>query len=123
VGTKDIGEDLNKVEKSEQLKRYRESLHNLILTDYLEFRWYVNGEHRLTARIATEGQGKRLTPDAVWNFKVGGYQVCDKWLKDRQGRTLSNDDLTHYQRIVVALSETRRSMAVIDKAIPGWPLD
>ena len=62
-------------------------------------------------------------PDAVWNFKVGGYQVCDKWLKDRKGRTRSHDDITHYQRIVVALSETRRSMAAIDKAIPGWPLD
>lgn len=64
VETKDIGEDLDKVEESEQLKRYRESLHNLILTDYLEFRWYVNGEKRLTARIATEGRGKKLQPDA-----------------------------------------------------------
>ena len=64
VETKDIGEDLNKAEKSDQLRRYRESLHNLILTDYLEFRWYVNGERRLTARIAAEGSGRKLTPDA-----------------------------------------------------------
>jgi hypothetical protein len=61
-------------------------------------------------------------PEAVWEFRVGGYQVCDKWLKDRKGRALSNDDLAHYQRIVVALKETIRIMAEIDKAIPSWPL-
>lgn len=61
-------------------------------------------------------------PETVWAFKVGGYQVCDKWLKDRKGRTLNSDDLMHYQRIVVALKETMRLMAAIDKAIPGWPL-
>src|SRR6266852_151802 len=44
IETKDIGEDLDRASKSNQLKRYRESLHNLILTDYLEFRWYLNGD-------------------------------------------------------------------------------
>ena len=42
----------------------------------------------------------------VWEFHVGGYQVCEKWLKDRKGRTLSKDDIEHYHKIVVALSET-----------------
>ena len=49
VEAKDIGISLDDTEKSEQLKRYREGLANLILTDYLEFRWYVSGELRLTA--------------------------------------------------------------------------
>ncbi len=60
----------------------------------------------------------------VWNFHIGGYQVCQKWLKDRKGRTLSKDDITHYQKIVIALSETIRLMAEIDKVIEthgGWP--
>jgi predicted helicase len=60
----------------------------------------------------------------VWNFHIGGYQVCEKWLKDRKGRTLSNDDIAHYQKIVVALSETTRLMAAIDRVIDehgGWP--
>ena len=39
---------------------------------------------------------------------IGGYQACDKWLKDRTGRTLTNDDISHYQRIVLALKETMR---------------
>jgi predicted helicase len=61
-------------------------------------------------------------PEAAWEFKVGGYQVCEKWLKDRKGRTLSGDDLNHYQRIVVALKETLRLMKEIDAAIPKWPI-
>ncbi len=63
-------------------------------------------------------------PEAVWNFHIGGYQVCEKWLKDRKGRNLSADDIVHYQKIVVALNETIRLMAEIDKVIDahgGWP--
>jgi len=62
-------------------------------------------------------------PENVWNFHIGGYQVCEKWLKDRKGRTLSEDDISHYQRIVVSLSETIRIMAEIDQVIDehgGW---
>lgn len=63
-------------------------------------------------------------PENVWNFHIGGYQVCEKWLKDRRGRALSEDDIAHYQRIVVALRETIRLMAEIDQVIDahgGWP--
>jgi predicted helicase len=63
-------------------------------------------------------------PETVWNFHIGGYQVCEKWLKDRKGRTLSKDDIAHYQKIVVALSETIRLMKQIDEVIDkhgGWP--
>jgi len=68
--------------------------------------------------------GFRGVPEAVWNFHIGGYQVCEKWLKDRKGRTLSKDDIAHYHKIVVSLSETIRIMAEIDKVIErhgGWP--
>jgi uncharacterized protein len=61
----------------------------------------------------------------VWNFHVGGYQVSQKWLKDRKGRNLTYDDLTHYQRIVSALNETIRLMSDIDSVIEehgGWPI-
>ncbi len=46
----------------------------------------------------------------AWEFCIGGYQVCEKWLKDRRGRELSYDDIRHYQKVVVALAETIRLM-------------
>ena len=60
---------------------------------------------------------------AVWEFHIGGYQVCDKWLKDRKGRKLSIDDIQHYQRIVVILGETIRLMEAIDARIPEFPIE
>jgi len=74
---------------------------------------------------ATPGTiGFHGVPEEVWNFHIGGYQVCQKWLKDRKGRNLSADDLTHYHRIVIALHETIRLMREIDEVINqhgGWP--
>ena len=62
-------------------------------------------------------------PPEVWDFHIGGYQVCQKWLKDRKGRKLSDDELTHYQKVVVALKETIRLMEEIDGLIPHWPIE
>jgi predicted helicase len=65
-------------------------------------------------------------PPEVWEFHVGGYQVCQKWLKDRKGRALSFDDIKHYQRIVAALAETIVLMDQVDKVIDeygGWPIE
>ncbi len=63
-------------------------------------------------------------PEAVWQLRVGSYQVCEKWLKDRKGRILSAAEVAHYQRIVAALSETIRLAEEIDEVIEsygGWP--
>ena len=61
-------------------------------------------------------------PPEVWGYHIGGYQVCQKWLKDRKGRQLSYDDLTHYRGIVAALARTIELQAAIDEAIGEWPL-
>ncbi len=63
-------------------------------------------------------------PPEIWEFKIGGYQVLNKWLKDRQKakRSLSFDDVLHYQKIVIALTETKKIMAEIDELIPIFPL-
>ena len=77
--------------------------------------------------------GFKGVPEAVWKFHIGGYQVCDKWLKDRKakvgkdsqaGRVLSDTDIEHYQQIIVSISETIQIMAEIDETIEahgGWP--
>ncbi|MDM8558975.1 type ISP restriction/modification enzyme [Candidatus Parabeggiatoa sp. HSG14] len=64
IEAKDIGVSLDKALKTEQLKRYLESLHNLIVTDYLEFRWFVEGEYRpeMTVRLAEVNKAGVLKP-------------------------------------------------------------
>ena len=64
-------------------------------------------------------------PPHIWEFKIGGYQVLDKWLKDRKNakRELSAEEIIHYQKIVIALTETLRLMQEIDIIIPGFPIE
>jgi hypothetical protein len=79
--------------------------------------------HETTGRVQINPhQAFEGVPKAVWEFMVGGYQVAEKWLKDRRGRALSHQDIEHYQQVLLALSRTRELMAAIDAAIPGWPL-
>ena len=54
-------------------------------------------------------------PLIAWNFYIGGYQPAQKWLKDRKDRTLQFDDILHYQKIIVALTQTDHLMKEIDK--------
>jgi len=54
--------------------------------------------------------------EIAWSFYIGGYQPAQKWLKYRKGRELSVEDIFHYQKIIVALTETDRIMREIDKA-------
>lgn len=61
--------------------------------------------------------GFRGVSDEVWEFRVGGYQVCEKWLKDRKGRKLLSADIAHFARILAAIAETVHLMQEIDDAI------
>ncbi len=64
-------------------------------------------------------------PKQIWEFKIGGYQVLEKWLKDRKkgDRVLSNEDIIHYQKIVIALTQTLKLMQEIDQIIPSFPIE
>ena len=59
----------------------------------------------------------------VWAYQIGGYQVLDKWLKDRKGRTLNLDDITHYCRVVTALAKTIEIQREIDTLYFGIEKD
>jgi hypothetical protein len=72
VECKDLDANLDDVEESEQLQRYRDGLPNLILTDYLEFRWYAGGARRESARVGhLDGRGHFILDIA------GANQVAD----------------------------------------------
>ncbi len=93
------------------------------------------GEAKKTLKDVVDSMGKLLinntqyfdgVPQKVWNFRIGGYQVCHKWLADRKKakRKLSTEDIEHYHRIVVAINETIKIMKQIDEVIDahgGWP--
>jgi hypothetical protein len=89
---------------------------------------YDNGKVKINASRWFED-----VPKATYEFHIGAYQPCEKWLKDRaakggknpsDGRVLTEEDTLHYRRMVTALTETRTIMAEIDAAIEkhgGWP--
>lgn len=81
----------------------------------------VDGDHAVDKPVYKDGnvyinadQYFGNVPEIAWNFYIGGYQPAQKWLKDRRGRNLSIDDIMHYQRIIVALTETDKIMKEID---------
>ncbi|MDE0485293.1 MAG: N-6 DNA methylase [Candidatus Poribacteria bacterium] len=53
-------------------------------------------------------------PAEVWEYEIGAYQVCEKWLKDRKGKALSHEEVRQYRSILVAVAETLRVMGKID---------
>ena len=81
---------------------------------------YVDALQRVCINGIQYFQG---VPREAWEFHIGGYQVLEKWLKDRKGRELTWDDTQHYQKVVVALKETIRVMGEVDAAIPKWPIE
>jgi predicted helicase len=103
------------------LTRYPVTGDNIVEKGFPKFVVYEEGQPGFV--YINKTQYFEGVPKEVWEFHVGGYQVCEKWLKDRRGRQLSFDDLMHYQKVIVALAETGRLMEEIDKAIPGWPIE
>ena len=79
-----------------------------------EGRVYISKDNSRSDKRGQYFEG--ISPE-VWEFRIGGYQPMEKWLKDRKGRTLSFEDLNHYQRMGFALAETGRLMGEIDVAI------
>ena len=51
----------------------------------------------------------------IWQYRIGGYQVCNKWLKDRKGRILSLDDVKHYCKVATAIKHTIKIQKSIDE--------
>jgi Type ISP C-terminal specificity domain/N-6 DNA Methylase len=87
--------------------------------------YHGKGDHRIEGvHYSSEEQAISINntqcfkpvPDGVWAFRIGGYQVLDKYLKSRKGRTLSLDEINHVAAIADSLAFTIEQMAEIDKA-------
>lgn len=88
-------------------------------------RYHGAGDHRVeTPRYVPAEQAVWINfsqrfapvPADVWSFRIGGYQVLDKFLKSRKGRTLSLDEVTHFAAVADVLAFTIEQMARIDEA-------
>lgn len=77
---------------------------------------------RPNKRRGEPGQYFHGVAPETWDALIGGYQPCEKWLKDRRERRLSAEEIVHYQKVVVVMTETLRVVGEIDDLIPGWPL-
>ena len=79
-------------------------------------RWEPNKDDGYSGNVwINDEQCFDCIPTEAWEMYIGGYQPAQKWLKDRKGRTLSFDDILHYQKIIAVLNETSRLMREIDK--------
>lgn len=100
----------------EYITSYPKGGDNKITTKIGKNDWELFDEESQLGRIwINEEQYFDNIPLVAWEFYIGGYQPAQKWLKDRKERTLDFDDILHYQKIIVALTETDRLMKEIDK--------
>ena len=84
-------------------------------TNIVEKPKYENGKVMIN-----ETQYFEDVPEVAWNFYIGGYQPAQKWLKDRKDRELQIEDILHYLKIIVALTETDRLMKEVDRVTTEW---
>ncbi|WGK68273.1 DUF559 domain-containing protein [Candidatus Haliotispira prima] len=99
----------------EYITSYPKAGDNVITTSIGQKDWVLFDKEKQLGRIKiNDWQYFDNIPLVAWEFYIGGYQPAQKWLKDRKGRTLDFDDILHYQKIIVALTETDRLMKEID---------
>jgi len=80
---------------------------------------------KLVDKIKYYKEGKRVyinkdryfegVEENVREYRIGGYQVCNKWLKDRKGNVLSFDDIKHYCKVATAIKHTINIQKSIDE--------
>ncbi len=88
---------------------------NVVTTSIAKKDWELTDNERLQGRIwINDRQYFENIPLVAWEFFIGGYQVAQKWLKDRKGKILQFDDILHYQKIIAALIQTDCLMKKID---------
>jgi len=113
-----------------------EYFHKLAVLGQNLINWHLLQDVQIPTRHRFEGEGDAVVskvcyagghvwinptqhftavPEAVWNYEIGAYQVCEKWLRDRKGSPLSHAEIRQYCGILVAIAETLRIMTEIDE--------
>ena len=107
---------LNSSKVEDYITTYPKDGSNKITTKINKEDWDLFDEPNQLGRVwINDEQYFDNIPLIAWEFYIGGYQPAQKWLKDRREKELKVNDILHYQKIIVALSETNRIMKEIDK--------
>lgn len=124
-----FAKDVNLFEKISKLGEELVNFH-LLKSEKLESdraKFFVAGNNRVKMRKYDEKQNKLYINDnqcfegiksETWNYYIGGYQVLDKWLKDRINKVLSPEDVNHFLKVITALKLTIEFQKEIDKLYP-----
>ncbi len=92
------------------------------MIEHVEYEEQVNEGQVCQGRIyINQKQYFADVPQEVWAFHIGGYAVCHKWLHDRKGRMLSQEEIRRYQQLVAAVTETLAIMKEIDSIVAYTP--
>ncbi len=117
------------------MPRNSEQFHTLASLGQHLMNWHLLKDVEIPARHRFEGVGDGVVgkvryvegavwmnatqyftdvPPEVWAYKIGSYQVCEKWLRDRRGEVLRHEEVRHYRAILVSIAETLTLMQQID---------
>ncbi|NEQ76122.1 MAG: hypothetical protein F6K23_25635 [Okeania sp. SIO2C9] len=118
IEAKKIGENLEKIQLIDQLKRYLESAvgENLILTNYLEFRWYKEGKLKLETSL-----GKVKNHKIIANDNSEKTAELIQSFLSYQEKVINNYD--EWAKIIIATRETRKVITKIDEITSSFPLE
>jgi len=97
--------------KSKLLKKNSAKFKGVGLNE-VKKREYSEKEKRL---YINDNQYFEGIPKEIWNYHIGGYQVLDKWMKDRIGKSLSRGDIEHYLKVIEVLGKTIEAQNIIDR--------
>lgn len=90
---------------------------NIITRKIIKKDWDLYDKEGSIGRIwINDDQYFDNVPLSSWELYIGGYMPAQKWLKDRIGRTLSHEDIGHYQKILISLKRTILLVNNIDDA-------
>ncbi len=108
-----LGQQLIRVHITEEDLETNSKIINSVIVDK-NIKQFIFSDKRIY--INKSSYIDNITPEE-WNFYIGGYQPLQKWLKDRKGMTLSEEDITHYKQMITVIRRTIEIMDEIDAVI------
>ena len=96
-------------------------LHKFLISWQISIKIQLKNKKSGLNRIKiNSGQYFDNVPEDIYNFFIGGYQVLDKYLKERKGRKLTLDEIENVEKTVKVLGFTIEQMKEIDKYTKDW---